>query len=150
MISNHRALLHSLSPRSLFLKPDSQLAQGRLSSLNSGAFRSSRSQNLGTLGGGDNERDSGNVGQNDPDLYKFKITKQRRVSLDVTNAELISSRYIRGSLLDDRQRSLKTTDKARAPFGSEDISLKLKSGTYFVKISTDGKKISYAFKLSID
>ena len=156
MISNYRASFHSLSSESFsskslsFSKPDSQFAQGRLSSLNSGSFSLTRSKSLGTLGGGDDERDAGNVGRNDPDLYKFRITKQRRVSLDVTNAELISSRYIRGSLLDDRQRSLETTNKAKAPLGSEDISRKLKAGTYFVKISTDGKKISYAFKLSVD
>jgi len=109
-----------------------------------------RSQNFGTLGSGDDERDSGSVGRDTPDLFKFKLTRERRASLDVTNSELISSRYIRGSLLDDRKRTLKTTDKARAPLGREDISLKLKAGTYYVKISTDGRKIFYSFKLSID
>jgi hypothetical protein len=90
------------------------------------------------------------VGRDSSDLFKFKLTRERRAFLDVTNSELISSRYIRGSLLDDRKRTLKTTDKARAPLGTEDISLKLKAGTYYVKISTDGKKIFYRFKLSID
>jgi hypothetical protein len=129
---------------------DPYSGRSRLVGSNLKLSKSVRSQSFGTLGSGDDERDSGSVGRDDPDLFKFRITKDRRASLDVTNSELISSRYIRGSLLDDRKRTLKTTDKARAPLGTEDISLKLKSGTYYVKISTDGKKIFYRFKLSID
>lgn len=140
---------HSASNKASLLKPSSHFAQAPSSSL-SFDLRSSRSQNLGTLNGGSDRRRAGSVGRNDSDFYKFKITRQRRVSLNVTNTELISNRYIRGSLLDNRQRSLRTTDKARAPFGREDISLRLNSGTYFVKISTDGRRIFYSFRLSID
>lgn len=145
MTSDNRALFNSAT----LLKPDKYFAQARSSSLSFDS-RAARSQNLGTLGGGSDRRRGGSVGRNDADFYKFRITRQRRVSLNVTNTELISSRYIRGSLLDDRQRSLRTTDKARAPFGTEDISLRLRSGTYFVRISTDGRRIFYNFRLSID
>jgi hypothetical protein len=154
VISNNRAFsTQGTLTRSSTATPigtDPYFGRGRLIGADLKLSKSGRSQNFGTLGSGDDERESGSVGRDDPDLFKFRITRDRRASLDVTNSELISSRYIRGSLLDDRKRTLKTTDKARAPLGTEDISLKLKSGTYYVKISTDGKKIFYRFKLSID
>lgn len=154
MISNNRAFsTQGTLTRSSTTTPTGTAlysGRGRLVGSDLKLSKSGRSQNFGTLGSGDDERDSGSVGRDDSDLFKFRLTKDRRASLDVTNSELISSRYIRGSLLDDRKRTLKTTDKARAPLGTEDISLKLKPGTYYVKISTDGRKIFYRFKLSID
>ncbi len=154
MISNNRAFsTQGTLTRSSTTTPTGTAlysGRGRLVGSELKLSKSGRSQNFGTLGSGDDERDSGSVGRDDSDLFKFRLTKDRRASLDVTNSELISSRYIRGSLLNDRKRTLKTTDKARAPLGTEDISLKLKPGTYYVKISTDGRKIFYRFKLSID
>ena len=153
MISSNTAFstLRTLTQSSTITpRTEPYLGRGRLLGSDLKLSKSSRSQNFGTLGSGDDERERGSVGRDSPDLFKFKLTRERRAFLDVTNSELISSRYIRGSLLDDRQRTLKTTDKARAPLGTEDISLKLKAGTYYVKIATDGKKIFYRFKLSID
>lgn len=154
MISNNRAFsTQGTLTRSSTTTPTGTAlysGRGRIVGSDLKLSKSGRSQNFGTLGSGDDERDSGSVGRDDSDLFKFRLTKDRRASLDVTNSELISSRYIRGSLLNDRKRTLKTTDKARAPLGTEDISLKLKPGTYYVKISTDGRKIFYRFKLSID
>jgi hypothetical protein len=124
-------------------------SQNLTSSLHSKLLKAS-SSNFGTLGSGADRFRGGSVGRNDSDLFKFKLNKKRKVSLDVTIRELISDRYIQGSILNSSKNSLKKTDKTRAPFGSDDISLKLQPGTYYVKIATDGKKIFYNFSLSVD
>ena len=112
--------------------------------------RASSIKSFGTLSSGDDESESGNVGRNDSDLFKFKIKEKSKVSLDVTIRELFSDRYIRGSLLSSNKSNLKSTDKLGAPFDSDDFSIKLKPGTYYVNIATDGNKVNYKFKLSVD
>lgn len=112
--------------------------------------RSSSTKNFGTLSSGDDESERGNVGRNSSDLFKFQIKERSKVSLDVTIRELFSDRYIRGSLLNSNKSTLKSTDKLRAPFDSDDFSIKLKPGDYYVDISTDGNKVNYKFKLSVD
>jgi hypothetical protein len=112
--------------------------------------RASSTQSFGTLSSGDDESERGNVGRNSSDLFKFKIKEKSKVSLDVTIRELFSDRYIRGSLLNSNRSNLESTDKLRAPFDSDDFSTKLKPGDYYVNIATDGKKVNYKFKLSVD
>lgn len=113
------------------------------------ANRSSNTKNFGTLGSDDVERERGSVGKNSPDYFQFKLTKRRSVSLTVTNAELISKRYIRGEILNSRKSRLKDTDNLKAPLESDKISTKLDSGTYYVRIVTNGNKIYYNFTLKV-
>lgn len=132
-------------------RPTPKLTQLSAKSLNARFFRrASSSKSLGSLFPGDEESERGSVGKKSPDWFSFRLRETSRVSLDVTINELISRRYIQGSILDSDRDSLKKTDRVKAPFGSDDISLKLRPGTYHVKITTNGKKIFYRFELSVD
>ncbi|GAB4477585.1 MAG: hypothetical protein OHK0037_39560 [Elainellaceae cyanobacterium] len=111
--------------------------------------RASSERNFGTLGGGSSRSAAGNVGKKSPDFFKFKITRQRTISLNVTIQELISRRYIRGAILDNKKRVLKVSDTLRAPLESDRFSIKLKAGTYYTKIVTDGDRINYSFRLQV-
>ncbi|GAB4157356.1 MAG: hypothetical protein Fur0046_37180 [Cyanobacteria bacterium J069] len=113
------------------------------------AGRASSTRNFGTLGSGSSRSSAGNVGKKSPDFFKFKITRQRTVSLDVTIQELISRRYIRGAILDSKKRAIKVSDTLRAPLESDRFSIKLKAGTYYTKIVTDGNRINYSFRLRV-
>ncbi len=111
--------------------------------------RASSERNFGTLNAGSSRSAAGNVGKKSPDFFKFKITRQRTVSLNVTIQELISRRYIRGAILDNKKRALKVSDTLRAPLESDRFSIKLKAGTYYTKIVTDGNRINYSFRLQV-
>lgn len=111
--------------------------------------RAASERNFGTLNAGSSRSVAGNVGKQSPDLFKFKITRQRTVTLNVTIQELISRRYIRGAILDSKKRALKVSDTLRAPLESDRFSIKLKAGTYYTKIVTDGNRINYSFRLQV-
>jgi len=111
--------------------------------------RASGERNFGTLNAGSSRSVAGNVGKKSPDFFKFKIARQRTVILNVTIQELISRRYIRGAILDNRKRALKVSDTLRAPLESDRFSIRLKAGTYHTKIVTDGNRINYSFRLQV-
>jgi len=108
----------------------------------------SEATNLGRLSPRDQRRRSGKVDRRDSDFYRVTLRERADIAVKISNREVSDRESLVASVFDGKRRLL---DSSTVRPGRE-VRLfvnNARSGTYFVRLTTNGRNVDFRLQLTL-